>query len=162
MIHDVDLVCNLLDGHEVVAVSGSGQAVKSGRLDFVQSILQFDHGVQASCFASRVTADKIRELDIHTSSSFIKANLLSKTLMICRNANMVIDEGQDSAYRQESMTEKIFIPIVEPLRAELLSFHRSITEGSGIEVDGNAAIRAISLCEAIQKQCGQTAAAPCA
>jgi len=153
MIHDVDLACDLLSGHKVVAVEGSGQAVKSDRLDFVQSILRFDHGVQASCFASRVTADKIRELDVHTKDSFIKANLLTKTLLICKNANMVIDEGQESAYRQESMTEKIFIPIVEPLRAELVAFHQAVTEDRNVAVDGNAATRVISICEAIQEKC---------
>lgn len=153
MIHDVDLVCDLLNGHKVVALAGSGQAVKSGRLDFVQSILQFDHGVQASCFASRVTADKVREMHIHTRDSFIKADLLSKKLMIFRNTNMMIDEGHENSYRQEGLTEKIFVPIVEPLRAELLSFYQSVTEDHDVVVDGHAAIRAVSLCEAIQKEC---------
>jgi len=153
MIHDVDLVCNLLDGHEITSVAGCGRIIKSGRLDFAQSLLQFDNGVQAAVFASRVTADKIRELDIHTRDSFIKADLLAKTLLICRNANMVIDEGQECSYKQDSLTQRIFVPIVEPLRAELLAFHQAATEDRDAAVDGNAATRIISICEAIQEKC---------
>jgi len=153
MIHDVDLVCNLLDGHEVASVAGFGRSIKSGRLDFAQSLLRFDNGVQAAVFASRVTADKIRQLDIHTRDSFIKADLLAKTLLICRNANMVIDEGQECSYKQDSLTQRIFVPIVEPLRAELLAFHQAVTEDRDPAVDGNAATRIISICEAIQEKC---------
>lgn len=153
MIHDVDLVCNLLDGHEITSVAGFGRSVKSGRLDFAQSLLQFDNGVQAAVFASRVTEDKIRELDIHTRDSFIKADLLAKTLLICRNANLMIDEGQGCSYKQDSLTQRIFVPIVEPLRAELLAFHQAVTENRDAAVDGNAATRIISICEAIQEKC---------
>jgi len=153
MIHDVDLVCDLLHGHEITSVAGSGRIIKSGQLDFAQSILQFDNGVQASVFASRVTADKVRELDIHTRDSYIKADLLAKTLLVCKNTNMVIDEGQGCAYKQDSLTQRIFVPMVEPLRAELLAFHQTITEDGDVAVDGNAATRAISICEAIQEKC---------
>ena len=153
MIHDVDLVCDLLDGHEITSVAGSGRIIKSERLDFAQSILQFDNSVQASVFVSRVTADKIREVDIHTRDSFIKADLLAKTLLICTNTNMVIDEGLESAYKQDSLTQRIFVPIVEPLRAELLSFHQAVTEDCKVVVDGNVATRVISVCEAIQEKC---------
>ncbi len=153
MIHDVDIVCNLLDGHEITSVAGSGRIIKSGRLDFAQSLLQFDNGVQASVSASRVTADKVRELDIHTKDSFIKADLLAKTLLICTNTNMVIDEGKECSYKQDSLTQRIFVPIVEPLRAELVAFHQAVTEDRNIAVDGKLATHIISICEAIQEKC---------
>ncbi len=153
MIHDVDLVCDLLDGHEIISVAGCGRSVKSGKLDFAQSLLQFDNGIQAAVFASRVTADKIRQLDIHTKDSFIRADLLARTLRICRNTNTMIDEGQECSYKLDNLTQRIFVPIVEPLRAELVAFYQAMIEGHDIVVDGNAATHVLSICEAIQEEC---------
>lgn len=151
MIHDVDLVCSLMEGHQVVQSIGLGQVVKSGRLDFVQGMLKFDNGVQAGISASRVTEDKVRELQIHTHNSFIRANLLTKTLQVNKNASMIIDEGQENSYKQDSITQQIFVPIVEPLRAELMSFYHAVVNNCPVEVDGLAATKAIAICESIAK-----------
>lgn len=147
MIHDVDLVCSLMKGRRVVQTVGIGQTVRSSRLDFVQSMLRFDNGVQAVISASRVTEDKVRELHVHTRDSFIRANLLTKTLQINKNANMIIDEGQENSYKQDSITQQIFVPIVEPLRAELRSFGRAVLNDEPVAVDGATATNAIVICE---------------
>lgn len=152
MIHDIDLVCNLMEGHTVVRQSSLGQAVRSKRLDFAHCALRFDNGVQASVSASRVTQGKIRELNVHTCGGFITADLLAKTLQVSRSTNMVIDEGQESSYRQESVTEKIFVPIIEPLRAELISFYDAAVNDRPVKVDGQTAARIIALCEKVTKQ----------
>lgn len=149
MIHDIDLVCDLMKGHGIVQQFSFGQPVRTERLDFVQSSLRFDNGCQASVSASRVTQGKIRELNVHTQNGFISADLLAKTLQINKSTNMVIGEGQESAYRQESVTEKIFVPIIEPLRAELISFYDAIVNDRPVEVDGETATEVVALCEMI-------------
>lgn len=149
MIHDIDLVCSLMQGHCVTQVSSLGRVVRSDRLDFVQGMLRFDNGVQATVSASRVTEDKVRELDIHTRDSFIKTDLLAKTLQISKNTSIVIDDGNKNSYKQDGITQKIFVPMVEPLRAELISFYESVVNDAPVEVDGRTAAGAISLCEEI-------------
>ncbi|MCI9391672.1 MAG: Gfo/Idh/MocA family oxidoreductase [Oscillospiraceae bacterium] len=152
MIHDLDLVCHLMEGHAAVRQSAFGQAVHSRRLDFAHCALRFDNGVQASVSASRVTQGKIRELSVHTRGGFITADLLAKTLQVSRSTNMVIDEGQEHSYRQESVTEKIFVPMIEPLRAELIAFYDAVVNGRPVRVDGQTAARMIALCERITQQ----------
>ena len=152
MIHDLDLVCDLMSGHSVEQVFAVGQMVQSERLDFAQCTLRFDNGSQAAVSASRVTEGKIRELNIHTRSGFITADLLAKTLLISRSTNMVIDDGQDNSYRQESVTEKIFVPIMEPLRAELLDFCDAVVNDRPVRVDGETAVRVITLCEDVIRE----------
>lgn len=149
MIHDIDLVCNFMKGHQIVELSGLGQITKSDRLDFVQSLLKFDNGVQATVSASRVTEDKIRELHIHTKDSFIKADLLAKTLQINKSTNMIIDEGQGNSYKQDSVTQKIFVPNIEPLRAEVLAFYNAVVNDAEVEIDGITATHVISICEQV-------------
>ena len=149
MIHDIDLVCNFMTDHQIVELSGLGQIIRSGRLDFVQSLLKFDNGVQATVSASRVTEDKIRELHIHTRDSFIKADLLAKTLQINKSTNMIIDVGQENSYKQDSVTQKIFVPIIEPLRAELLAFYNAVVNDTEVEIDGMTATHVISICEQV-------------
>lgn len=149
MIHDIDLVCSLMHGHTITQAIGLGQNIKSSRLDFVQSLLEFDNGVQASVNASRVTEDKIRELCVHTYDSFIRADLLAKTLLINQKSNLLLDEGGKNSYRQDSVIQKIFVPIIEPLRAELSSFYDAVINGHPVQVDGKDATNAIVLCEKI-------------
>lgn len=151
MIHDIDLVCNLMKGHQIVELSGFGQIIKSNSLDFVHSMMKFDNGVQATVCASRVTEDKIRELHIHTRDSFIKADLLAKTLQISKRTNMIIDEGYESSYKQDGTIQKIFVPIIEPLRAELLSFYNAVVYDGCVETDGEMAANVISICENISQ-----------
>ena len=64
---------------------------------------------------------------------------------------MIIDEGQENSYKQDSITQQIFVPIVEPLRAELMSFYHAVVNNCPVEVDGLAATKAIAICESIAK-----------
>lgn len=149
MIHDIDLICNVLFPEIPYRLSAVGSVVKSGRLDLVQSLFRFENGAIANVSASRVTENKIREIAVHTNQSFIVADLLNRSLSVTRNTNLVIDAGKESAYRQDSVTQRIFVPMVEPLRAELLDFHRCITQECAPAANGAAACRAISICEEI-------------
>lgn len=153
MIHDIDLMNDLLDAVPVQAVLGRGREIRSGRLDHVNAIIQYRNGVQADVAASRVAQNKIREIYIHTHNGFFEANLLNRSLSVYRNTNMIIEDGTESAYKQDSLIQRIFVPIVEPLRAELLAFGEAVAGKRPICVDGAAAERAIQICEQIIRQC---------
>lgn len=157
MIHDIDLMNDLLGDAPVQSVHSCGRAVRSGRLDHVNAILQYANGVQADLGASRVAQNKIREISVHTHGGFFEANLLTRSLMVYRNTNMVLEEGTESSYKQDSVIQKIFVPIVEPLRAELLAFGAAVAGEGPVCVDGAAAGKAIQVCERIISQCGMEA-----
>lgn len=149
MIHDIDLVCNVLMGQLPQHLYTVGERIVSGKLDFVQSLMQFDGGRLASLGASRVTESKVREIVIHTDRSYILADLLNRSLSVQRNTNLVIDEGQESAYRQDSITQKIFVPMVEPLRMELIDFMDCVLSLREPLANGTAACRTIRIAEKI-------------
>lgn len=149
MIHDIDLVCGVLLPETLQTVHAVGEIAASGKLDYVQSLLRFAGGTVATLGASRVTESKVREIAVHTDRSYILADLLNRSLAVLRNTNLVIDQGEASAYRQDSVTQKIFVPMVEPLQMELFDFVDCIRQGRTPEAGGPVACRAIAVAETI-------------
>ena len=152
MIHDIDLVCNVLMQAEPKGVYAVGESTLSGKLDFVQSLMQFDSGIVAGVGASRITQSKVREIVVHTDCSYILADLLGRSLSVMRNTNLVIDEGKESAYRQDSVIQRVFVPMVEPLHMELTDFMDCVIQNREPMADGPAACRAIGIAEIISGQ----------
>lgn len=152
MIHDIDLACNVLLPQKLADTFTAGNSIVSGRLDFAQCLMRFEAGAIASLGASRVTENKVREIAVHTNRSYILADLLNRSLSVVRNTNLVIDEGTESAYRQDSVTQKIFVPMVEPLRMELMDFIGCATQGREPAANGRAACRAIEIAETVISQ----------
>ena len=155
MIHDIDLVCNVLLGKEPQRVYAAGESTVSGRLDLVQSLMRFCDGTIANLGASRITENKVREIAIHTDGSYILADLLRRSLSVMRNTNMVIDEGKASAYRQDSIVQKIFVPMAEPLHLELMDFIDCISSNREPAANGTAACQAINIAETIIEQASE-------
>jgi predicted dehydrogenase len=110
-------------------------------------MLDFSSNAHAVINASRVSQSKERTLEIHTEDSVIYADLLNKTLTVTQGTEMMVDSGQSGAYKQDAVVQKIFVPIIEPLRAELQSFYDAVVNGKDVLVDGKVAIRAIQICE---------------
>ena len=140
LIHDLDIVMNCLNKSSVKRLHANGRTAFSEQfVDYVHSIVEFENGVLATLEASRTTEDKIRDIDIHTTNAFIRMDLLNKSLTITRRTNYRLDTGYNHSYRQENIMEKVFIPMVEPLRAELLDFAKCIRCGGAPRICGGDA-----------------------
>lgn len=149
MIHDVDLVCALMGKKDLRSVHGRGTPVQSPQTDFATCLLDFEGKSHAVIHASRVAQNKERLLKVHTADCFICADLLQKTLEIYKSTNLTIDLANDNSYKQDSVVQKVFVPMQEPLRAELIAFYESVVNGAPIVVDGRMGLRAIQICETV-------------
>ncbi len=152
MIHDVDLVCSLMDGRELTSLHGRGEAVMADHTDFATCLMDFGGKTHAVVNASRISQNKVRSITVHTKDSCICADLLAKTLEIYRSTNLTIDLDKDNSYQQDGIVQKIYVPIQEPLRAELISFYDSVVNDMPVEADGKVGIRAIEICEEVSKR----------
>lgn len=152
MIHDVDLVCHLLEPARVTEIKGVGKSMRSNDVDFASCALIFDTGAYAVINASRVAQDKERTIVVHTPDSCITADLLSRTLTVRRETNLAMGGANVGTYRQNSVIEKIFVPDQEPLRGEHLSFYESVVNGAPVSVPGEFGARAIEICEEVTRQ----------
>lgn len=152
MIHDIDIVCDLMEPYEVIDIRGNGEKVRSQGIDFATCMLDFSSNAHAVINASRVSQNKERNIEVHTNDSIISADLLNKTLTITQNTEIIVEKNESETYKQDGIVQKIFVPIVEPLRAELQSFYDAIANDNKVLVDGNMALRAITICEKVAER----------
>lgn len=156
MIHDVDLVCHLMEPHHVTWVRGYGEKIRSQHVDFSTCMLGFNTNAHAIINASRVSQDKERMIRIQTLDNYICADLLLKSLTVSKSTGLMMDGAHETTYRQDSIQQKIFVPLQEPLRLELLSFYEAVVHNAPIEVTGEVGIRAIQICEEVGRYAAQS------
>lgn len=152
MIHDVDLVCALMDGRKVTSFHGRGETVKSAHTDFATCIIDFGGKAHAVINASRISQNKMRTITVHTADACICADLLAKTLEVYKSTNMTIDMARDNSCLQEGVVQKFYIPIEEPLKAELAAFYESVVNDAPIAANGAVGINAIKICEQVARR----------
>ena len=152
MIHDIDLLLEVV-GAPVVKLTASGsRAEDSGYLDYVTAILGFANGIVATLTASKVTHRKIRRIAAHCRNSLTEADFLNNEILIHRKttANCLTDYGQ-VLYRQDGLIEKVYTSNIEPLHAELEHFVNCVRGGNQPSVGGEQALKALRLASQIEQ-----------
>jgi predicted dehydrogenase len=153
MIHDIDILLSIVPS-EVKRVQSIGAIVYSNNYDFVHCLIEFNNGVKASLTASRITEEKIREVKIHAKGAYIIGDYLNRSVCIYRRMSFLPDEVNDASYRQENIMEKVFVPMKEPLVAELEHFANSIETGIQPITGADSAVVALELAEQIKESIG--------
>ncbi len=145
MIHDIDIL-NSLAASKRIRVASHGVRVFSDKLDYVQAIITYEDDLLASLTASRVTESKVRQAWINTRNAFIMVDYLSRAVRISRKTNFKLDVGYRLEYKQENIIEQVFVPMVEPLRAEFQHFAHCIATNEPIKTSGEMGKAALELC----------------
>ncbi len=78
------------------------------------------------------------------------ADLLDRKISVLRSTILKTSD-QSSAYRQENVVSKVFVPNVEPLRAELVHFAHCIDGKETPLTSGESAVRSIETLDKIKK-----------
>jgi predicted dehydrogenase len=150
MIHDLDIVLNYLQPDPIDSLHANAVIVRSEKFsDYVQVSIQHQKGAISTICASRVTENKVRTIDVHAKQAFIQADLLNKTLQVTRKTSFALDAGYTPTYKQENIVEKIILPNVEPLKAELIEFANAINENRESLTHGKDATKALHYAELI-------------
>lgn len=152
MIHDIDLLLELV-GAPVSRLTASGsRASDSGYLDYVTATLGFTNGIVATLTASKVTHRKIRRIVAHCKNSLTEADFLNHEILIHRQttANCSTNYGQ-VLYRQDGLIEKVYTSNIEPLNAELEHFVGCVRGGNQPSVGGQQALKALRLASLIEQ-----------
>lgn len=152
MIHDVDLLMDLVAAPVVKLNASGSRAADSGYLDYVTATLGFSNGIVATLTASKVTHRKIRRLSAHCKNSLTEADFLNNEILIHRQttANYTTDYGQ-VLYRQDGLIEKVYTSNIEPLHAELEHFVNCVRGGNQPSVGGEQALKALRLASSIEQ-----------
>jgi predicted dehydrogenase len=160
MIHDLDLVLDLM-GVEPVSVQAQGLTVFSGEVDHAVAHFVFgpategstpEQGPLLTATASRITEQKVRSIEVMAREAYVEGDLLNKAISVHRRTigEYLNLNHQGVKYRQESIIERIHVPILEPLLLELQHFVECVREGKPTQVPARDGLRTVRLATTIR------------
>jgi len=151
MIHDLDLAATLVES-ELEEIAAWGRSISTGAIDHAVANLSFRGGPIATLFASRITEQKVRAIEIIADGAYVEADLLNKTVMVHRRTfPQYLDNHNITKYRQESIIERIHVPMFEPLMLELRHFADCVRQNHPSDVPGYDGLRALELAEEVAR-----------
>jgi len=149
MIHDLDLALDLV-GSSIEGLSSWGRSISTAGIDHAVANLSFRDGPVVTLFASRVTEQKVRTVEVIAEGAYVEADLLNKSVLVHRRTlPQYLDNHNITKYRQESIIERIHVPMFEPLMLELRHFVDCVRENRPSQVPGSDGLRALQLAEAV-------------
>ena len=152
MIHDLDLV-TCLAGTRLEGITAWGRSISTGNIDHAVANLSFRDGPIATLCASRITEQKVRCMEVIADGAYIEADLLGKSVLVHRRTfPQYLDNHQATKYRQESIIERIYVPLAEPLMLELRHFVECVHQGKPSSVPGRDGLYALQLAQAVAEQ----------
>lgn len=149
MIHDLDLAVDLV-GSSIEGINAWGRSINTAGIDHAVANLSFRGGPIVTLFASRVTEQKVRTIEVVAEEAYVEVDLLNKSVLIHRRTlPQYLNNHNATKYRQESLVERIHIPTVEPLMLELRHFVDCVRQNRPSQVPGSDGLRALQLAEKV-------------
>lgn len=150
MIHDID-VLRFLVPLDITGIQAYGCAPRSGdHTDYAAAAIQMEGDVIATLTASRVTEQKVRALTITTGEAYIEMDYIDRRITVARATHAHFYANSKTSYRQENITEKVFVPNREPLMDEIEAFLRCVLEDSAPLVGGEDGVAALEIANRIE------------
>lgn len=152
MIHDIDLVLDLVQ-QQPLTVNAVGLTAFSGDIDHAVVQLTFPSTPLLTLMVSRLTEQKVRAIDVTGLEAYVEGDLLNKRVLLHRSmTGEYLNHNQHTKYRQESLIERIHVPLVEPLLLELQHFIDCIAEQRQPLVSATAGWQALTLATQIRDE----------
>jgi predicted dehydrogenase len=121
MVHDLDVVL-ALKGLEISAVKAAGSD------DHAVALLTFADGCVATLTASRLTATRIRDLDVADDDAFFHLDYIARTVARTQR------RGAD-----QMVAAQLAVPECDALKAQLADFVKCVRTGATPRVSGESA-----------------------
>lgn len=166
MIHDLDLVLDLVDS-EVASVDSAGGAILTDREDVASVHIVFQNGARANVTASRASLQPMRRFRLFSSSGYVSLDFQKNYGLVVtrgpefesgRRAMKDADPMMLALQKDWLMTRVLNVTELElggeqrPLQAELDSFLAAVRSGEPPEVTGQDGRRALALAERISTE----------
>jgi predicted dehydrogenase len=127
MIHDLDIVLDFVRS-PVRSVSAVGLPILSSKIDIANARIEFSNGCVANLTASRVSTEKVRKLRFFQPNQYVSIDY-------SRQDAVIVSVGSDdSGQAPVIVPRKIETRRVEPLRAEIESFLKTVRRRGNPEV----------------------------
>ena len=154
MIHDIDLVRELVGGH-VDDLQAVGVAVLTPSVDIANARLTFSSGAVANITASRVSRDRLRKIRIFQRTGYLSLDLAAGTGEFYRlRTDVDFSTIARTPLALESFVERVVLdaPEGEPLRLELESFIAALQGQTEVIASGEDGREALAVALRINRE----------
>jgi len=141
MIHDIDIVFNVL-------FSGAYEIYSAGNNDLCKALIKFNSSI-VSLSASRKASKKIRTMYIEEEKFTIEGDFMDQEIYVYRKPGKYGIENE--RYMQENIIEKVLVNKVEPLKEELKTFIACVKKGEEFPITAEQALNNLRICEEIRR-----------
>ncbi|MBN2185797.1 MAG: Gfo/Idh/MocA family oxidoreductase [Candidatus Krumholzibacteriota bacterium] len=149
MIHDIDLVLDLLRGDALIDLKASGAAILTGSPDIVNARLEFESGCVANLTASRISREPLRKVRFFQENRYVSADFRAKEIEAFSKSDDVTMEALADDPRAFIKKLDVEVDKSEPLMLEIESFLGAVAGGHPPEVTGEEALDALIIAERI-------------
>jgi predicted dehydrogenase len=151
--HDVSVLLELADG-EPTEVSARGEAfMREGVEDVVFAHIRFDSGLVSHLHLSWLDPHKVRRITVVGSERMATLDdmALERKLSIWDNSFASLSDTYGEYITRSGPVHSPMVLNTEPLRLECAHFIECLRSGERPHTDGAAAVRVVSVLEALQK-----------
>jgi len=141
MVHDIDIVFNVLFG-------GDYSLYSAGDVDICAALVKFNSSI-VFLSASRKASKKIRTIYIEEGDMSIEGDFMNQDIYVYRKPGKY--QVEDERYVQENIIEKVLVNKVEPLKEELKTFLDCVNSGREFPITPSEALNNLRICEEIQR-----------
>lgn len=150
-VHDLDIVCNLLEEMPKSIFATGGSGLNANHLDYADIFLNFN---KINCYiqVNWITPIKIRTLSVTGITGYGELDYITQKFTLYKsNIKSARLEGLKSFITKWGKPQKISIPIQvkEPLKLELVNFLESVSNKTNPQVTGEQGMKAVQLAEII-------------
>ena len=142
MIHDVDIMRNVLLPDGTYRLAGSGNS------DVCSALFSFG-GTTVYLSASRKSSKKIRMIYIEEEEFTIEGDFMAQEIYIHRKPGQYSVENE--RYVQENIIEKVLVNKQEPLKLELSTFLDCVAQRREFPVSPAQALLNMEICEDVTR-----------
>ncbi|MBI5049696.1 MAG: Gfo/Idh/MocA family oxidoreductase [Nitrospirae bacterium] len=139
MIHDIDIILSLVDS-DISDLRATGAKVLTDNIDVSHAWIEFKNGCIAEVVASRVSPEKIRQLNVFQHNAYLSLNYQRQEVLCYKNISDKIE------MELKKPAEK------EPLREQLLSFVECVRNRSKPLVSGHEGKEALKVALRISEE----------
>lgn len=150
-VHDLDVVCSLLDKFPKSIFATGGKGVNADRIDYADIFLDFG---TTSCYlqVNWMTPIKIRTLSVTGTLGYCELDYVTQELILYKsNYNNIVPEEFKKFVAKLGKPRKVLVKIKkeEPLKLEILDFINSIVKRKRPLVTPQEGINAVKLSEIV-------------
>ena len=139
MIHDIDILCNILFSEKYTITAG-------GTPDIAAALFRFGP-TPAYLSASRKSSKKVRRIYVEEEDLTIEGDFMTQEIFSYWKPEKYHVENE--RYVQENIIEKVMVNKVEPLKVELQTFLECVKKGRPFPVTPEQATEDLRICEVI-------------